>query len=175
MRLFLGPSDVLHAAESLTQGASRAAGDVVELFELVGRAGDLLTRAESLLDVADATLARADALLDASEATLARAAGAADTATEFSEVAATALPALRTVADSIEPDEALAVVRLVDRLPRLVAHLEDDVLPMLEQLDSVGPDVRAILESVQDLAHAASGLPGMGYLQRRGERKEDGS
>ena len=49
----------------------------------------------------------------------------------------------------------------------------DAVRAMLGTLDRVGPDVHDILESVSELATALQGLPGVGLLQRRGERKAD--
>ena len=80
---------------------------------------------------------------------------------------------LATVVDSVSPEEITAVVRAMDRLPQLVDALETGVLPMLGTLDRVGPDVHDILESVSELATALQGLPGVGLLQRRGERKAD--
>jgi hypothetical protein len=44
---------------------------------------------------------------------------------------------------------------------------------MLRQLDKVGPDVHQILEVVQDLREALTGLPGVGMLMRRGERRDE--
>lgn len=184
MRLFYGPTDALQAAAHLTTGATRAVEEVVDLVELVGRAGDLMGRAEGLVDRAEATLARAGAQLDASSAALARATTAATRAERLlgdterllapvRELADEALPKVSRLAESVDADEITAAVAMLDRLPRLVAHLEDDVLPMLGQLEAVGPDVHAILESVTDLSTAIRGLPGMGLLQRRGERKED--
>ena len=33
------------------------------------------------------------------------------------------------------------MVTLIDRLPRLVTHLDEDILPVLESLGNVGTDV----------------------------------
>jgi hypothetical protein len=60
----------------------------------------------------------------------------------------------------------------VDRLPVVLAHLDEDVLPMLQQLDRVGPDVHAILEVVDDVRDVLLGLPGVGLLKRMGDNKE---
>lgn len=187
MRLFYGPADLLHAASSVKDGVTGAVTDVGDLIDLVGRGVDLMDRAESLMTAAE------QLLLDA-QTQLARSAGALDEAealtddaraltahaetqlaalTPLREVAQDATPMLRTVVDSFSAQEIAAVVRALDRLPQLVDALETGVLPMLSTLDRVGPDVHDILESVSELAHALQGLPGVGLLQRRGERKAD--
>lgn len=184
MRLIPGPADVLSAASTLSQGAGRAVEDVADLFALVGRAGELMTRAEALVTAAEATLVRAELLLDDAEVQLDASAAALESAqataetgrrltAELEHLAAAALPKAQAVVDSIEPDEIRAVKRLVDHLPELVSRLETSLLPTLEQLDNVGPDVHRILDSVTDLSHAIAGLPGVGLLQRRGERREN--
>lgn len=198
MRLIPGPTDVLKTATTLTETATRAVEDVGDLVALLGRAADLMARAEDLVTSAEASLARADAALDRAEDELDRSAhlldgaqqrldrgdavlDAAETAVgrgeallaQLEPVAGSALPKLQVVADSVEADEIRAVVRLVDHLPALVSRLETNVVPALEKLDDVGPEVHQILESVTTLSHAIAGLPGIDLLQRRGERKED--
>ena len=71
------------------------------------------------------------------------------------------LPIADRLASSIADVEVEAVVRVMDRLPQLSEHLERDVLPLLDTLGQVGPDVHDILDAVQDLTHAIKGMPGM--------------
>jgi hypothetical protein len=47
--------------------------------------------------------------------------------------------------------------------------VETDVLPMLAQLDRVGPDLHELLEVVEDLRRVVTGLPGVGLLRKRGD------
>lgn len=191
MRLFLGPSDLLHAATSVRVGVSEAVDDVVDLFELIGRgadlmgrAEDLMTRAEGLLERTELVVAEVEAVTEGAaqtvDAAAAATAGASGLALEGQALMApvrrfadTALPLATTVVESISAQEAQAVIRAIDRTPQLIDSLEKDVIPMLGRLEEVGPDVHAILEAVSELANAINGLPGMGLLQRRGERKED--
>ena len=63
------------------------------------------------------------------------------------------------------------MISLIDRMPLVLDHLENDVLPMLQQLDRVGPDVHELLEVVEDLRRVVTGLPGVGLLRRRGEHE----
>ena len=61
------------------------------------------------------------------------------------------------------------VIALVDRLPTLLEHMENDVLPVLTRLDRVGPDLHELLAVVEDLRRVITGLPGVGLLRRRGD------
>ena len=85
------------------------------------------------------------------------------------EPALTALaPSLREFATSFDPSEVQALITLVDRLPRLVVHLDEDVLPVLETLGTVGTDVHDLVDTVQDLRHLVKGFPGSRLFRRRG-------
>jgi hypothetical protein len=66
-----------------------------------------------------------------------------------------------------------AAVRLVDELPRLAAHLTDDIMPILATLDRVGPDIHELLAVAQDVRQAILGIPGFEYLRKRGEEKDE--
>ena len=60
------------------------------------------------------------------------------------------------------------MVTLVDRLPRLVTHLDEDILPVLESLGNVGTDVHDLVDTVQDLRQVVKGFPGSRLFRRRG-------
>ena len=70
-------------------------------------------------------------------------------------------------------EEVVAAIRLVDELPKLKEHLTSDVLPILATLDRVGPDLHDLLDVTRDLKLAVAGIPGLGMLRRRGERRSD--
>ncbi|MFC3688526.1 hypothetical protein [Aquipuribacter hungaricus] len=88
-------------------------------------------------------------------------------------VAAKALPAVTQLVDAFGTQEVDAAKGLVDRLPELLQSVEGDILPMLRQLDHVGPDVHSLLDTVQDLRLMVEGLPGMGFVRRRAEEREE--
>lgn len=163
----------------------------------VTRSEDTLARAEAAVTRSEETVARAGAAVSASEVMLARTAvvlgdaeGSATGAAALvartegvldrgegmlrpvEELAATALPIARQVMEATDPHEVQAVIGMINHLPALLGHLEDDVLPMLSTLDQVGPDVHGILDDVHGITTALSGFPGIEYLQRRGERKD---
>ena len=77
-------------------------------------------------------------------------------------------PSVRRLAASFEPHEVQALVTLIDRLPQLVTHLDEDILPVLEALGSVGTDVHDLVDTVQDMRQVVKGFPGSKLFRRRG-------
>jgi hypothetical protein len=161
---------------------------------LVNRITLIAERAESLVERVDAVVAAA-ALTVEEVATVATgaatvvqgAATAVDGASVVIREAGTAAaeaqgmldeyaPALNRAAPLVDRfvreltvEEVIAAIRLIDELPRLRAHLTDDVMPLLGKLDQVGPDLHALLEVTNDLNLAVAGIPGLKMLRRRGE------
>jgi ABC-type transporter Mla subunit MlaD len=202
-----GPSDVLAAVSGVREGIADALALVPRIGVLVGRLEALVSRVEVAVDRAESVLERADAAIEqvartndkadaaigAVELTSARAGETVTTATglagrmgalvEDYEPALLALgPSLRRLAATFDPTEVEALVTLIDRLPRLVTHLDEDVLPVLESMGNVGPDVRDLVDIVQDLRQIVKGFPGSRLFRRRGaeeialeEAAEDGA
>lgn len=122
-------------------------------------------RADAAIEAVDGTRAAADRLVSAAGGLLDR----ADPLLAGTEpLLEKLLPLLQRFADDLDPDEIEALVTLVDRLPTLVGHLDDDILPVLASLDNVAPDVHALLDTVQDLRELAKGFPGSKLFRRRG-------
>jgi ABC-type transporter Mla subunit MlaD len=190
MRLpFPGPTAVL--------GGAAAAADAVETaLGLVPRAAQAMDRLEQLLDRADAIATRADEVAARAEEATVRTHAILDTAEIVTrDVGRTVdgasgvldrvdhslgsweptlrklAPAAKRFADELDESEVTAAITLVDRMPTLLDHVENDVLPMMRNLDRVGPDLHEVLEVVQDLRRVITGLPGMGLLRRRGDEE----
>jgi uncharacterized protein (UPF0335 family) len=72
------------------------------------------------------------------------------------------------LAATVDPAEVEALITLIDRLPRLVTHLDEDILPVLETLGSVGTDVHDLVDTVQDMRQIVKGFPGSRLFRRRG-------
>ena len=53
-------------------------------------------------------------------------------------------------------------------MPQLVVHLDEDILPVLETLGSVGTDVHDLVDTVQDMRQIVKGFPGSRLFRRRG-------
>ena len=107
---------------------------------------------------ADAMLGRADVLLGRFEPLVG----------DYVQPLADLAPSVRRLAETLEPHEIEALVQLIDRLPRLVTHLDEDVLPVLESLGNVGTDVHDLVDTVQDLRQVVKGFPGSRLFRRRG-------
>ncbi len=188
MRLPLpGPATVLGGAVAAAETLETALG-------LVPRAAGALTRVESLLDRLDGVTDRVEAVVARAGEATERTHGMLDTAELVTRDASRAVdgaqgvldradvslqawePALRRMAPSMDrfaealhPDEVTAAIGLVDRMPQLLDHVESDVLPVLRNLDRVGPDLHEVLEIVEDLRRVVTGLPGIGLLRKRGD------
>jgi hypothetical protein len=139
-------------------------------------AASVPARVLKLLGEAESAVARATELLDRTE----RVVGAAEDAVERvgrvtadaeQQVAATR-PLIR-FAEEFSAHEVQAAIRLVDELPRLAQHIDDDVLPILGTLNRVGPDLHELLDVAKEVRQAIQGIPGFDFLRRRGEDKDE--
>lgn len=184
MRLPLpGPADILQAAVTVGNGVGDALGLGPRLVTLVGQAEALLVRVGRVVDEIEATMARVDVLLTNVAATdraaadvvasVEQTASRADSMAELYDASLRQLaPSVQAFAEKLSPGEMEAVISLVDRLPILLKHLDDDVLPILTTLDRVGPDLHQLLEIAQDLQVALGGLPGLGWIRKRADKEE---
>jgi hypothetical protein len=162
-------ADVRTAADSATALVARADTVAADAAALVGRAG-------SVADDAGGVIGRATAVADEAGAVVTKAAAAADEAGDllasYGPIAQRAAPLARQFVEEFSEQEVHAAVRLVDQLPQLTEHLENDILPILATLDRVGPDVHELLEQTKELRQAIQGIPGLGFFRRRGERED---
>jgi len=142
-----------------------------EAAAVPGRVLNLLSSAESVVANANALTRRTEQVIAGAENAVAHAQRV--TAAAEAQVAATR-PLIEFV-EEFSAHEVQAAIKLVDELPRLSAHLNDDVLPILTTLNRVGPDIHELLDVVKDLRQAIQGIPGFGYLRRRGEDKDEDS
>ncbi|MEO7979506.1 MAG: hypothetical protein ABI807_01180 [Sporichthyaceae bacterium] len=190
MRLpFPGPAAVLGGAAAAAEAVETALGLVPRAAAAMDRLEVLLDRADGIADRADQVTARADeatrrahAMLDTAEIVTRDAGRTVDGASGVLERVDRTLttwepplrklaPAAQRFAEGLDDTEVTAAITLVDRMPALLDHVENDVLPMLQNLDRVGPDLHEVLEVVQDLRRVVTGLPGIGLLRRRGEEE----
>jgi hypothetical protein len=152
------PTDLIRWTANTVAGTATVPGRVLALLSaaeaVVARADELVGRTERVLAGAEEAVAHAQRVTVAAE----------------EQVAAT-LPVIEFV-EEFSAHEVQAAIRLVDELPRLAAHLNDDVLPILGTLNRVGPDIHELLDVAKDVRQAVLGIPGFDYLRRRGEGKD---
>ena len=136
-------------------------------------------KADAAIDGVAATQAKADTAIEGVDRTQSKAddavarveglLGRVDPLLADYEPALTSLaPSVRRLATTLDPAEVEAMVTLIDRLPRLVTHLDEDILPVLESLGDVGTDVHDLVDTVQDLRQVVKGFPGSRLFRRRG-------
>jgi len=195
MRLGLpGPSDVLALAGSLRDAVSSALDLLPRVTALVEQAEVVLARVEAVVESAERTVEAAQLTISSAQATTAAAAQIVEATAQTTQAAGetvagaqslvnrvdpllssyeaplrTLAPVVATLANTTSEREVTAGVSLVDRLPTLIAHVDEDLLPLLARLDQVGPDLHELLEVTQDLHRVVTGLPGVGFLRRRGD------
>ena len=145
-----------------TVGTTTAAASVP------GRVLSLLTAAESVVARADELVRRTEKVVVGAEKAVA---DAARVTTEAQAQVTAAQPLIKFV-EEFSAHEVQAAIKLVDELPRLSEHLNEDVLPMLTTLNRVGPDLHELLDVVKDVRQAILGIPGFDFLRKRGEDKE---
>jgi hypothetical protein len=157
----------------------RANAVVVRSDAVITRVGETQDRADAAIGRVQDTQQRADVAIGEVDRTTRRAAATLTGAAElvgrldpllgaYEQPLATLAPAVRRLAETMHPDEVTALITIIDRLPRLLGHLDDDVLPVLESLDGVGTDVHDLLDTVQDLRQVVKGFPGSRLFRRRG-------
>lgn len=133
-----------------------------------GRVLDLLSMAESVVARADALVTRTERVVTDAEQAVA---DAKEVTAAAGEQVAAAAPVIE-FAKEFSAHEVQAAIKLVDELPRLSQHLNDDVLPILGTLNRVGPDIHELLDVAKEVRQAILGIPGFDFLRRRGEDKE---
>ncbi|TWP51007.1 ribulose 1,5-bisphosphate carboxylase large subunit [Lentzea tibetensis] len=164
---------LLDEVESLVQRVNKV---VTNADELVNRTAHIVDDAEKTVDEVRALTAAAGEVADGASRVVHIADGTARTANElitlYEPVAKTAHPLATRFVEELSPHEIEAAIRLVDELPALTDRLVTDILPILETLNRVGPDVHQLLEVTNDVRQAILGIPGFGFMRRRGETKE---
>ena len=157
----------------------RAEGTIDGADSAIAAVGGTQQRADAAIEAVAATREKADEAITAVGRTTAHADGVLGRAEgmvgrvepmvgDYSESLALLAPAVRRLAQTLEPDEVEALVRMIDQLPSLSTHLDEVVLPVLGSMDSVGDDVHDLLETMRDLRQVVKGFPGSRLFRRRG-------
>lgn len=165
-------SNILDAAGALVDLSRRVITMVAEVERTLVAVNAATERADALIERIDGIATKAEVTVRAAAETV----GAATTAFERARsIAATAGPLLagyreplRRLAESADLQEVDALVKLIDRLPRLVNAMDDEVMPLLDRLDQSGPDLNQLLDSVSDLNRMAGRIPKVFRRRREG-------
>lgn len=192
-----GPRDVLHlvergaeAVETMLEAAPRAMTLLGEAESLLARAGELIGRIEQTRSSADDVVRRTDAVVTRAEALLARTDGIVDRAEQaLGETAALSgrlrelldlsepslvklQPVLDRFAETTHPEEVDALVQLIDRMPMLADRMESEIVPIMESMSSVGPDIHDLLDLTRQLNEMLAAVPGLGRVKKRVDEEQ---
>lgn len=165
MRLMVPmPGDVVRLASRAWQAAEQVVDAVPRLVALLGEVEDIVQILRSIddldrrmVDAVDKTLS----IIDRVEPIVA----------EFAPTLRVLHPIARRLADSTDPDEVEAMIRLVNDLPELVAKIHADVLPTLTALGSVPDDLREVLITAKELNQIIASVPGLGRMRQKAVRE----
>jgi ABC-type transporter Mla subunit MlaD len=157
----------------LTTCARRGVEDALALprraLSLMTSADALIDRVHEVLDSIELTRADADALLSRAE----------QTRTAVADMAARAEATRRGAAETVAAIDELVgqVGALLERfrpsLTRLAPRLDADVVPLLDGLGTIAPDVHQLLAIVGEFDEVLGHVPGMGRIKRRVEIEMD--
>lgn len=171
---------VLGLVPKLSGLLDQVAGLVTRVQQLVSDIEATHERVRGVVDRAEAATASADAVIRHAESATARAdlvidrAGALTAQVEpllagLSPALTDLQPMLTRLAETTSPGEVDAAVALVDTLPDLVQRMHRDILPVLDTLGSVAPDLHELLEVSRQLNEILGSVPGLGRAKKRVE------
>lgn len=173
-----GPRDVVDLLERGASSLEQLLAVVPRLLDLTDRAADVLARVDALVDRIEETRRGADEVVrrtadvaDRSEALLASATPLTERLVALLDTLEPSLttlqPTLERLAETTDPAEVDAMVTLIDQLPALAAKMETDVVPVLDSLGTVAPDLHDLLDVSRELNGMLANIPGLGKMKRR--------
>jgi len=179
-----GPREVVQLAERGYQGVERLLALAPRALALLDQFEQLLVRVDTLVARIDATNERArvvvaDAATVVGESGLAvrQAAVLTDQVAPLVTAAQPALnrllPLLDQLAASVSAEDTAAITRLIQALPDIVDRLDRDILPVVDTLGTVAPDLRDLLDVSRDLNELLGSVPGFGRAKRRLDEEQD--
>jgi hypothetical protein len=166
MRLVIpGPRDALRLAGKLWDTGG-------QLLELVPRLVTLLGQLEEVVRVLRAIVDADLRIAEAVDKALRMVERVEPLVVEFAPTLRTLHPMLARIAETTDPDEIEAMVRLINDLPDLVTRTHVDVLPVLGALGTVPEDLRELLITSKELNYIISAVPGLGRMRQKAVRDQ---
>jgi ABC-type transporter Mla subunit MlaD len=82
-------------------------------------------------------------------------------------------PIVARLSETTSPAEVDAMVALLDTLPNIAYKLDRDVLPVLDTLGTVAPDLRDLLDVSKQLNVMLSAIPGLGRIKKQIDERQE--
>lgn len=193
-----GPRDVWQLLERGGDAVEQLLGAVPRLVSLLDDAERLVVRAARLVDDIDATRTAADEVVTRTDAVVTDAArtlehtepvvarseallGELEPLNRRLNVLLDSLeppltrlqPVLERLAETTAPHEVDAMVELIDHLPALAHKMETDIVPVLDSLSTVAPDLHDLLDVSRELNEMLAKIPGMGRVKDRVDKQQE--
>ncbi|HEX4976360.1 MAG TPA: hypothetical protein VFV40_00715 [Nocardioides sp.] len=186
-----GPRDVWQLLERGGEAVEQLLGAVPRLVALLDDAERLVARARRLVDDIDATRTSADRVVARTDETVTRAdgvVGRSDALLALLEPLNARLgtlldslvppltrlqPVLERLAETTAPHEVDAMVELIDHLPSLAHKMEVDIVPVLDSLSTVAPDLHDLLDVSRELNEMLAKIPGMGRVKDKVDKQQE--
>jgi ABC-type transporter Mla subunit MlaD len=153
----------------------RLAGALTTVEALLQRVEDVVAAIETTRDQAHAIVERVAELTDRADALVEQASGItaqlAPLLERFQPTLLQLQPILDRITRTTDPDEVAAIVEMVNLTPELVTKLRTDIIPVIDTLGTVAPDVRDLLDVSKELNGMLAGLPGLGRIKRKVEEQ----
>ena len=185
-----GPREVLSVLERGAGSVEQLLAAVPRMMALLGDAERLLVRANTLIDDIDRTRAHADGVVVRTDAVVVRTEAVMDrvdvlvaSAAPLTDRLATLLdsmepslvklqPTLERLAETTDPREVDALAELLDQVPRLADKLKTDILPILDTMRTVAPDLHDLLDASRELNSMLEQVPGLSRMRARIDRQQ---
>ena len=186
-----GPRDVWQLLERGGDAVEQLLGAVPRLVSLLDDAERLVTRARRLVDDIDATRTSADEVVARTDETVTRADGVVGRSDALLSLLEPLNARLGSLLDSLEPPltrlqpvlerlaettaahEVDAMVELIDHLPSLAHKMEVDIVPVLDSLSTVAPDLHDLLDVSRELNEMLAKIPGMGRVKDKVDKQQE--
>lgn len=163
------PSDVMRVANQGRSTVMEAFGLLPRVITLFGQLEQAMTRVQELLAASGEMERRATEMLERSQALADRTEPLLE---RLESTLQTLEPAMRRINETTDPAEVDAAIRLIGRLPGIADRVERDILPVLESLRTVPPDLHDLLDVSKDLNDIVGSVPGLRRVSRRIDENE---
>lgn len=165
-----GPSDLFTLAVRGRDTLETALGLLPRLFRLVADIEQIVVRVNGVIAAVDHIESRAGDAVGEVEQIVTRVGPLLD---RFEPLLDKLEPIASKLVDTTSPDEVEAVVQLVNHLPELVDKIDNDVLPILDTLGTVAPDLRELLTTSKELNEIVASIPGLGRMRKHVRMSQD--
>lgn len=179
-----GPQDLLRLIGAGLDAAERAITLVPRLVVIVDQVEDLLAQVQVVVSEIDQIALRSAEVVVRTDCVVARVERVVGRAEDLTSRALPLLdgyqptlellqPMIARLADTTSPDEVDAIVKLIDALPEMADKVQQDILPILDTLGTVAPDLRDLLDVSKEFNEMLAAVPGLGRVKKRIEERQE--